>query len=261
MPLPPENYRVIPFPAARKVIVDAGRIGARRPLIHGLLELDVTVPRAFMRQHKARTGERLSFTGYIVKCLAQAIQADPSVQALRDWRNRLVIFEDVDVVTLIETEVGSVALTHVIRGADHKTFRQIHAEIRSVQARPRSSAQSGGLVELAQRLPGFVRRGYYWALRRNPHRFRQIAGTTIVTSVGMFGNGSGWGFGFLPLHNLGLTVGGIAEKPGVVEGRIEIREYLDLTVSFDHDIVDGAPAARFAQRLKAFVESGEMLES
>ncbi len=261
MPQPNENYRVIPFPAARKVIVDAGRMGARRPLIHGLLELDVTVPRAFMREHKARTGERLSFTGYIVKCLAQAIQADPSVQALRDWRNRLVIFEDVDVVTLIETEVGGVALTHVIRGADHKTFRQIHEEIRSVQARPRSSAQSAGLVELAQKLPGFIRRGYYWVLRQNPHRFRQIAGTTIVTSVGMFGNGSGWGFGFLPLHNLGLTVGGIAEKPGVVDGRIEIREYLDLTVSFDHDIVDGAPAPRFAQRLKTLVESGEMLKS
>jgi pyruvate/2-oxoglutarate dehydrogenase complex dihydrolipoamide acyltransferase (E2) component len=171
-----------------------------------------------------------------------------------------VIFEQVDVVTLIETEVGGVALTHVIRGAERKTFRQIHEEIRSVQARPKSSAQSGGMVELAQKVPGFVRRGYYWGLRMNPHRFKQIAGTTIVTSVGMFGKGSGWGFGFLPMHNLGLTVGGMALKPGVVEERIEIREYLDLTVSFDHDLIDGAPAARFAQRLKLLVESGEVLK-
>lgn len=260
MPDPPKNFRTIPFPASRKVIVDAGRMGSRRPLIHGLLELDVTLPRTLMREHKVRTGEGLSFTGYIVKCLAQAIQADPSVQALRDWRNRLVIFDEVDVVTLIETEAGKVALTHVIRQADHKTFRQIHDEIRTVQARPVSSAQSGGMVNLAQKVPGFVRHAYYWALRQNPLWFKQIAGTTIVTSVGMFGKGSGWGFGFLPLHNLGLTVGGMVEKPGVVEGRIEIREYLDLTVSFDHDIVDGAPAARFAQRIKLLIESGELLE-
>ena len=72
----------------------------------------------------------------------------------------------------------------------------------------------------------------------------------------MFGQGSGWGFGFLPMHTLGLTVGGIASKPGVSEGRIEIREYLNLTITFDHDIVDGAPAARFAQRLTELLESG-----
>jgi pyruvate/2-oxoglutarate dehydrogenase complex dihydrolipoamide acyltransferase (E2) component len=78
--------------------------------------------------------------------------------------------------------------------------------------------------------------------------------------VGMFGQGSGWGVGFLPLHTLGLTVGGLTEKPGVVAGQIAIREYLDLTISFDHDIVDGAPAARFAQKLKGLIEGGYGLE-
>jgi len=51
------------------------------------------------------------------------------------------------------------------------------------------------------------------------------------------------------------TLGGIAKKPGVFEGRIEIREYLSVTISFDHDIIDGAPATRFTQRLKELVES------
>jgi pyruvate/2-oxoglutarate dehydrogenase complex dihydrolipoamide acyltransferase (E2) component len=53
-----------------------------------------------------------------------------------------------------------------------------------------------------------------------------------------------------------LTVGGIVEKPGIVDGRIELREYLSLTISFDHDIVDGAPAARFAAHLKQLIECG-----
>lgn len=40
-----------------------------------------------------------------------------------------------------------------------------------------------------------------------------------------------------------------------MDGRIEIREYLSLTLSFNHDVIDGAPAARFAQRLKELIES------
>jgi len=71
----------------------------------------------------------------------------------------------------------------------------------------------------------------------------------------MFGKGSGWG---IPIagHTLMLTLGGVASKPGVVQGQIAIREYLSLTLSFDHDIIDGAPEARFTQRLKDLIESG-----
>ena len=76
-----------------------------------------------------------------------------------------------------------------------------------------------------------------------------------MTSVGMFGKGSGWAIPF-GVHTLDVALGGIAEKPGVMDGRIEIREYLCLTLSFDHDIIDGAPAARFTQRLKELIESG-----
>jgi pyruvate/2-oxoglutarate dehydrogenase complex dihydrolipoamide acyltransferase (E2) component len=57
-----------------------------------------------------------------------------------------------------------------------------------------------------------------------------------------------------------LTLGGIAEKPGVADGHIEPREYLCLTISLDHDIIDGAPAARFTARLKEMIESGYGLE-
>jgi pyruvate/2-oxoglutarate dehydrogenase complex dihydrolipoamide acyltransferase (E2) component len=51
-------------------------------------------------------------------------------------------------------------------------------------------------------------------------------------------------------------LGGIAKKPSIVEERIEVREYLSVTISFDHDIIDGAPAARFTQRLKGLIENG-----
>jgi pyruvate/2-oxoglutarate dehydrogenase complex dihydrolipoamide acyltransferase (E2) component len=74
----------------------------------------------------------------------------------------------------------------------------------------------------------------------------------------MFGTGGGWGIP-VPNHSLQLTLGGIAEKPGVVDQRIEIRQYMSVTVSIDHDIIDGAPAARFIQRLKELVEGADGL--
>jgi pyruvate/2-oxoglutarate dehydrogenase complex dihydrolipoamide acyltransferase (E2) component len=255
-----KDYQVIPFPTARKVIVDAGRLASRRHIVYALLEIDVTRPRELLREHKAKTGESLSFTAFIAKSLATAIEDIPSVQAYRNWRNQLILFDDVDVATPIETEVGGVALPHVIRAANRKSFREIHDEIRSIQVRPKLSKQTGGLSRLAPRVPAFVRDLFYWAIRKNPHWLKGIAGTVIVTSVGMFGQGGGWGIAFLPYHTLGLTVGGISTKPGVVNGQIEIREYLDLTISFDHDIVDGAPAARFANALSSLIELAPVLE-
>jgi pyruvate/2-oxoglutarate dehydrogenase complex dihydrolipoamide acyltransferase (E2) component len=251
----PKGYQILPFPAARRVIVDAGRMGTRRPFIHGLLEIDVKPPREAMRRHKAETGESLSFTAFIIACLARAIAGHPQMHAYRDWRDRLILFNDVDVATEIETERDGVALPHVISAANKKTFRQIHDEIRSVQANPQRSQQTSW-VALGPYAPGFVRSLFFWALRHNPHWFKALSGTVIVTAVGMFIRKSGWGYGFVPLHTLGITIGGISAKPGVANGEIAIREYLDLTISLDHDIVDGAPAARFAARFVELIESG-----
>ena len=88
---------------------------------------------------------------------------------------------------------------------------------------------------------------------KDPHRAKELAGTVMLTAIGMFGEGGGWG---IPLtqHTLGVTLGGIAEKPVVIDGRIEVRERLSITVSFDHDIIDGAPAARFTERFKDLIE-------
>ena len=94
------------------------------------------------------------------------------------------------------------------------------------------------------------------AVRRDPTIFTSMAGTVGITAAGMFGEGQG-GWGLAPLtHGLNLIVGGISNKPAVIEGRIEPREILNLTVLFDHDVIDGAPATRFTRRLVELIESG-----
>ena len=252
------DYDLLPFPPERKVIVAGGRYGTRRPVIHGLIEVDVTLARARL-DALAAEGHSLSFTAYVVACLGRAVAAHPQVQAYRDWRGRLVVFHDVDVVTMIEAEAGAVAVPHIVRAANRRMVRDISDEIRAVRAQPARSQQRGGLAALAAHLPGFVLELAYAVLRKNPPRFKQMAGTVIVTAVGMFGDGGGWGITFLPMHNLGLLVGGITPRPALHEGTLTQREYLSLTISVDHDVVDGAPAARFIATLREIMESAAVL--
>lgn len=256
-----DGYEVIPFPLSRTVIVDAQRMAHRQHTIHGLLEVDVTKARELMRAHEVRTGEKLSFTAFILACLGHAVGMDRMLHAYRDWRNRLILFDEVDVTTMIEIELEGrkFPLAHILRAVNKRSLRDLHDEIRAVQANAQHSESMSAtrrrFFHLFLRLPAFARDAGYWFFRRSPHTLKKNIGTVILTAVGMFGEGGGWGL-TPTIHTLGVTVGGIACKPGIVDGRIEPREYLNLTLSFDHDIVDGAPAARFAQRFKELLESG-----
>ena len=198
---------------------------------------------------------QVSFTAYIINCLAQAVSSNPEVQAYRNWRGQLVIYDDVNINTMVEVEKGGrkIPMPYIIKAANLKTLPQIHDEIRGTQAAHESTVESK-FMDWFLYLPGFIRRIFYRIVVRFPQTFRKYSSSVLVTAVGMFGKGGGWG---IPAANFSLTVtlGGIAEKPGVVDGRIEIRQYLDVTLSFDHDIIDGAPAARFTNHFRGLVES------
>jgi pyruvate/2-oxoglutarate dehydrogenase complex dihydrolipoamide acyltransferase (E2) component len=88
---------------------------------------------------------------------------------------------------------------------------------------------------------------------------QQTVGTVALTAVGRFGRGGGWGIP-IAVTPLFVTLGVIAEKPCVSGGHLEAHENLSLTLTFDHDTVDGAPAARFAASLQALLESGYGLD-
>jgi pyruvate/2-oxoglutarate dehydrogenase complex dihydrolipoamide acyltransferase (E2) component len=90
---------------------------------------------------------------------------------------------------------------------------------------------------------------------RNPHAVKRFAGTVGLTAVGMFGKRAGWGM-TIPFLTVNVVVGGISQKPVLVDGQLENREFLCLTISFDHDVVDGAPAARFVNRFVELIEAG-----
>jgi pyruvate/2-oxoglutarate dehydrogenase complex dihydrolipoamide acyltransferase (E2) component len=248
------DYQLVPFPLTQRVIATLQRFTEHKHIIHVLTEVDVTTPRQVIHEQKARGEEPLSFTAFIAACVGKAVDEDKSVQAYRKGRHQLVLFEDVDIGIAVEHEVEGhkVPLQYVVRAANHKTARQIHQEIRAFQKQHTTKVLP--MPRLAQRWPGLMLL-IGRMLLRSPFYFKRSGGTCQITAVGMFGKGSGWGIP-MPGYTLMLTLGGIAAKPGVFEGHIAIREYLSLTISFDHDIIDGAPAARFTERLKELIESG-----
>ena len=98
------KHQVLPFPMERQVTIQGGRLASRKHTIHALIEVDVTNPRRIIHEHKARTGETLSFTAFIIVCLGKTIDQNKRIHAYRDWRNRLIIFDEVDVNTMVEAE-------------------------------------------------------------------------------------------------------------------------------------------------------------
>src|SRR5260370_20391920 len=75
------KYEVVQYPNLRRVLEIMYSSVKRKPMIHGLLEVDVTRARAHLRDHKAKTGESLSFTAFIITCLARAVDESKSLRA------------------------------------------------------------------------------------------------------------------------------------------------------------------------------------
>lgn len=247
----------------RRAFINSLDLPGPTHLMYGLLEVDVTVPRQRIAKHKALTGETLSFTGFLVACLARAVDENKEVQAYLKGRNQIIHFDDVNVGLMVERPVGDkhALMGYIIQGANHKTFWEIHQEIRWVQSTP---------VPANRGMPAWLRRAMLmkWPLNKlvraviavatrcDPRIRVSATGTVCVTAIGMFGKDhSGWGIATTP-QSLSLVIGSIALKPRIVNAQIEPRELLSLTVQFDHDIVDGAPATRFTHRLIELIESG-----
>lgn len=272
---PVGSYTELPYPAARIVGSDTVRIGMRQHRIPILAEVDVTTARAAIERRKAATGEGLSFTGWAIRCLAVAAHEYPRVHALRRGRRTIVQFDDVDVAIVVQRQLEGtdppeyLPMPYVIRRANEKSVESIHAEIRAAQSKGlEKGVQTIGLSEkmpsprtirLFASVPFSLRWLLYWRwLFRDPMRVKRTMGTVTVTSVGMFGkigSGSNWGVP-TEFHPLTVAIGAVSRKPAVAGDRIEPREFVGMTVVFNHDVIDGAPMAMFLTRLRELMESG-----
>ncbi|MBK8024217.1 MAG: 2-oxo acid dehydrogenase subunit E2 [Chloroflexi bacterium] len=253
-------FRELPFPRYRLGLTELLRAGHRPYTIHGLIEVDMTDALKTIHAYEQRTGDDLSMVAFIAYCLSRAIDADKQVQAFRT-RGRLIVYDDVDVNIMIEREKHGrkIVAQHVLRKAHQRGVLEMSQEIREIQRTPVEEEPGLKLMNSYARLPSLFRALIMRATFRNHRLLKKRGGTTVITSVGMFGEGAGWG---IPVSTmpLGLTLGGMEKKPAAVEDRIELRNMLCVTISLDHMITDGAPAARFTTRLKHLIETCSGLE-
>lgn len=236
-PLPAETLPVetVPMSGVRRIIAErmaaSDTTTARVTLV---TEADATAFVEARSQLKASVTEEWGFApayndllGLIV---ARALREFPYMNARLDSSGEFI--EQLKYVNLgmaVDTERG--LLVPVIRDADAKGLRAFGAEFRTLIER----AQSG--KSLPDDLTG---------------------GTFTITNLGMYDIDA-----FTPIINLPeaaiLGVGRIQPKPVVRDGTIVARDMWTLSLTFDHRLVDGAPAARFLHRIKQLVENPYLL--
>ncbi|HEX6232711.1 MAG TPA: 2-oxo acid dehydrogenase subunit E2 [Jiangellaceae bacterium] len=248
------SYRVQRVPRGRQVVLDVLAGAAQRYPVHALVEFDVTVAEQRLRDRGA-----VSWTGFVVAAVARAVAAHPDVNARRAGR-RLLVFDRVDVAVTVERPVDGalVPVAVAVRNADRKSGQVITDELQRAKTRPAPEPPRGPLSGLAM-LPSPVRRRLLRLAGRNPAVAARFGPPVGVTSLGMFAAGGGWAIPIAPL-TVTITVGAVTPRPMVIDGHVVARSMLPLTVTFDHAVVDGAPAARFTATFRNLTESAAALD-
>jgi pyruvate/2-oxoglutarate dehydrogenase complex dihydrolipoamide acyltransferase (E2) component len=243
----------------RKMVI-ASIANHKKSAIHSLTEIDVTLARKRIREIHEKGGPRISFTAYLVHCLARTLRDHPELNSFIR-RRRLVLLDDITIGVLVERELGKEKVPEplAIQAAQNLSLREIHEQIRSAQAKEGKALGDLTGSTWIRLIPGFLLKSFVRIANQNISMAKRY-GKVAVTAVGMYSKTDTW---FLPhgTATVMLTVGSISMKQVWRDGQWEAREMLHLTASFDHEIVDGAPAARFLKQFSEMVESGNELAS
>jgi len=249
------GYVVERIPPGRRAVLDRLAGASRRFQVHALVELDVSRARAGIRTAPAP----VTWTAFVIASVARAVAAHPELNA-RMSGSRVITFDRVDVGATVERsgEGRPVLDVVVVRGADRLDCVEITRMLHEAKTGPALKHPQRGLVAQVVRLPGPLRRTAIRLVARRPAVSATFGPAVGVTSIGMFTHGWGWAIPLAPLTVV-ATVGAVVDRPVVVDGVVEARPMLPLTLSFDHAVVDGAPAARFVETLRDLVETATVL--
>jgi pyruvate dehydrogenase E2 component (dihydrolipoamide acetyltransferase) len=194
---------------------------------------DVTKLAAYREKEKEeaeKKGVKLTFLPFVVKACVLALKEFPYVNSsLDDEKQEIVIKQYYHIGMAVDTPAG--LMVPVIHNANEKTILEIARDV-------------WRLAELA---------------RTREIQLKDLQGSTFtITNIGSLG-----GEFATPVINYPecaiLALGRISEKPLVIDGKIEIRKVLPLSLSFDHRIIDGAMAAKFVGEVKRHLEDPDAL--
>jgi pyruvate dehydrogenase E2 component (dihydrolipoamide acetyltransferase) len=224
--------KIVPFKGMQKTIAER-MSRSIKTAAHCSIMIEVDASRMTELRERVTTElksngkDGVSFTDILVKAVLVALRVNPILNSTLE-NDQLKVFEDVNIGIAVEVEAeGNLGLlVPVVHQANRKSLTEISEESRSLIKRARAGKASYDDLS---------------------------GGTFTITNLGMYGVET-----FVPIINPPETailgVGAIIEKPLIIEGKVEARPSMRLTLSFDHRVVNGAPAARFMQRLKQILE-------
>lgn len=183
-------------------------------------------PIVALREQLGNMGVKVTFNDFIVRACALVLRKHPNINSGFNSVNQTIIrFKTIDISIAVSLESG--LITPIVRHADFKNLGEISVEIRSLAKR----AKEGKLD--AQEYKG---------------------GSFTVSNLGMFGVTDFQAI-INPPQGAILAVSGIQDVPVVKNGLVVPGKVMNLTLSVDHRVIDGAAAAEFLKTLKHYVEN------
>lgn len=225
--------RLVPLSRKRRLTAERMALSART-VARLTINMDVDASEMIRLRSKllpvyeARYGVRLSYSDLLVKVVAAALVDHPYLNA-RWTDGGIYLVEPINVGVAVAVDDGLVV--PVVHDAERKKLAEISVELSRLVAKAREDRLA--LEDIT-------------------------GGTFTLTNLGMFGVDS-----FTPIVNPPETailgVGQMVERPVGRDGQIVLRPRMTLSLSFDHRVVDGAPAAQFLHRVKQLLEEPYLL--
>lgn len=213
----PAAAKTIPFVGMRQMIAD-NMLGSLHGMAQVSVSTEVDVTELVELREQLKQKFEVTYTDLIVKAAAQALRQHPRLNATLEG-DAIRLLDEINIGVGVALEEG--LIVPVIRDADRLDLREISAAVRDLAAKARSNTLS--LEEVT-------------------------GGTFTITNLGAYGVDV-----FTPIINPPeaaiLGVGRIVEKLAIYRGEAARRSMMVLSLTFDHRVVDGAPAAAFLQTL------------
>ncbi len=225
--------KVTPLSGMRKIIAEH-LLRSKQTIPHFYLhvECDAAPLMALRKQINAQTaetgGNKYSVNDFVVQSMVKACQAVPAVNASFNG-DSIVEFANVGVSVAIAVKDGLV--TPVVKEAQNKSFLQISEEIKGMAKRARDK-------------------------KLMPDEFD--GGTITISNLGAWGIESFDAIVNQPQAAI-VSVGGIIEKAVSVKGEIKSSLRMNIGLSCDHRVVDGAVAATYLNEMKKFIEQPTLM--
>jgi pyruvate/2-oxoglutarate dehydrogenase complex dihydrolipoamide acyltransferase (E2) component len=233
------------------------------PQIYGDLEMDATEILRYMEAASA-AGTRLTVTTMAGKAVAKALGDHPDLN-VRMYRGRFIQRDSVDVFFIVSAEKGAELSGVKVTDADKKPVLEIAAELsgRAGRIRTGTDEELGKTKKVIgstprRLLPTSIRVSSWLTTDRDMDLKgyglpRQPFGSTIISSVGMFGVQRAYAplAAYYRVPFL-VLVGEVLKKPVVVDDEIVVRPIVTITATMDHRYIDGFHAARLARSVKEY---------